>query len=245
MILLGKGLDYLDIRILRLRENFVKLAGDDGTLLLDGDNLPYFLKEKMKIEFVKKSSTAKYVLYATSNESIFLNIERSASSYQGKGLLFMQEDWQGILKQSFDVFTEHEWANHATRTDFSYTLKADNIKEIINNFDFQDLKIITISKNKKIQYLKATNSNIDVVIYDKALHLEEIASDEYKEAFKKKYQETEGVYRIDFRLKNKRTNKDIIPALKKGEDVEKLIFKAIMNRIKIRKKLKTILKIGF
>lgn len=245
MILLGKGLDYLDIRILRLRENFVKLAGDDGTLLLDGDNLPYFLKEKMKIEFVKKSSTAKYVLYATLNESIFLNIERTASSYQGKGLLFMQEDWQGVLKQSFEVFTEHEWAYHSTRTDFSYTLKADSINEIIKNFDFQDLKIITITKNKKIQYLKATNANVDVVIYDKSLHLDEVASEDYKESFKTKYQETDDVYRIDFRIKNKRTNKDIIPALKKGEDLDVIISKAIMKRIKIRKKLKTILKISF
>jgi hypothetical protein len=189
MKFLGKSLDYLDLRILRFQQNYLRLE-DETTLIFDGDILPYLIKESTGISFKKISSKGRYVLYKSENEyldDIFLNIEKDASSVQFKSKFFLKENSMAIILKVLAIVQKNEWPSHSTRTDFQYLLNADNIKEIIKHFDFQNLLISQKIKNKQLLYLRAENSNIEVVIYNKSNQLEEMASKEYKEDFIKKY----------------------------------------------------------
>lgn len=243
MEFIGKSLDYLDLRILRFQQNHLRLE-DETTLILDGDILPYLIKESTGIQFKKVSSKGRYILYKSENEyldDIFLNIEKEASSVQFKSKFFLKDNSMDIILKVLEIAQKNEWSSHSTRTDFQYLLKADNIKEIIKNFDFQDLLISQKIKNKKLLYLRADNSNIEVVIYNKTNQIEEMASKEYKEDFTKKYDILNDLFRIEFRIKNKRTNKSIIPAIKNKENFEELIKIEILKRVKIKKSLKSLI----
>ncbi len=243
MEFIGKSLDYLDLRVLRFQQNNLRLE-DETTLILDGDILPYLIKESTGISFKKVSSKGRYILYKSDNEyldDIFINVEKEASSIQFKSKFFLKENSMEIILKILEIAQRNEWAYHSTRTDFQYLLKADNIKQIIKNFDFLDLLISQKIKNKKLLYLRAENSNIDVVIYDKTNQIEEIASKEYKEDFMKKYGNLDNLFRIEFRIKNKRTNKNIMPSIKNKENFEELIKIEILKRVKIKKSLKRLI----
>lgn len=243
MEFVGKSLDYLDLRVLRFQQNHLRLE-DETTLLCDGDILPYLIKESTGISFKKVSSKGRYVLYKSENnylDDIFLNIEKEASSIQFKSKFFLKENSMEIILKILEIAQKNEWAYHSTRTDFQYLLKANSIKEVIKNFDFQDLLISQKIKNKNLLYLRAENSNIEVVIYDKTNQIEEIASKEYKEDFMKIYGNLDKLLRIEFRVKNKRTNKNIMPAIKNKENFEELIKIEILKRVKIKKSLKRLI----
>lgn len=243
MTLIGESTDYLDLIVLRMRQSSIRLPTEE-TLMADGDVLPYLIFERTGIEFKKKFSTYRYILYSSTDESIFLNIEDSKTSVELKGLFFLKNDYEDILKKLTDLFRENSWAYHSSRTDYAYTIKLDNgeaINYVRKQIDFLKLKITTSSEqNDRIfTYKKGFNANVSVVLYDKSKQIEEKATDEYKSQFKNKYGDTAGLIRVEFRLHHKRTNLNISKSLKSYSQIEikDLVWEEIKKRVRLSKKI--------
>lgn len=229
-----------------MRENFLKLS--DGTLMFDGDCLPYLIKQATGIEFKKHYSTQVYVLYSSTDADIWLNIESAKTSVEFKGQFFLRNDADQILKTIFEIFKSNEWAFHSTRTDFGYTIKLEDGETpttLRRMMDFQKLKIITIGEGNNFLYKKAFNSNVSIVIYDKSNHLKEKASELYQELFFGKYKETDRLIRLEFRTHNKRTNLSISKSLKTytQDEIGSHVWLEVGKRIKMKRKLQKFLKL--
>lgn len=236
MELVKKNLDYLDIQIIRQRENF--LIEDEGRVLTDGDSLPYVLKQKLGISFKRVGFYSK-ILYENEDKSIFLYVKDTQTSLQLKGKFFLNKNWEEVLVKIFKVISENSWHFHITRIDLALTYKTSlDLNLISKKLDYKNLLVRTYRKKKETTYIKASNSSIEVVLYDKSLQVNDVKDEKYKEMFKQEFSDTDSLKRLELRLKNKRTNTKITQKIinYNKQEIEKIIFEEIFKRIRIKSK---------
>lgn len=237
MELIKKNLDYLDIQVVRQRENFI--IEDEGRILTDGDSLPYTFYKKLGISFKRVGFYSK-ILYESDDKAIFLYIKDTQTSIQFKGKFFLKKNWEQILEQTLKVISENSWQFHITRIDLALTYKTElGIDVISKKIDYKNLLIRTYERKKNITYLKSSNSSVDIVLYDKTKEMESNKDSKYKEIFQEEFNnDVSYLKRLEFRLKNKRTNLKITQKISNynKEEIEKIIFEEIFKRIKIKSK---------
>lgn len=243
MILISKHIDYMDIRVLRQNQNYLK--DDSGTMLFDGDFLPQLIFQKTAIEFIKKSFAYKYILYSSTNDDIFLRVEKDATSIQLKGGFFLNSDCIQKLEKIIAILKENSWAFHLTRLDYAFNVapKNQSLRTVRNKFDLFDLQVLTYGENENETYKKAFNKNFEFIIYNKTEQVLSLKNNTYAKSFNENFNGYEKIFRIEFRLKNKRTNEKLSSLLRQNvyEDFEDVVLKESYKRLKIKGSFKKIL----
>lgn len=254
---LGSDLDGLVLSLSRLQTNAIQTE-HDGKQIFDGDCLPYLIKKSTGIDTLFKSKgydkklRKPYILYMDQEGYLAVKVFDDKSLITPTGLFFLKADWQQQLTKILDLIEDNKWIYHATRTDLALTAiipqQKNKIKSMEKEIDFQNLEIQRREKNKIQNYISASHSNFEVVIYDKSRQIEEVKKDSlYQKLFKEKFgQESENIFRLELRIKNKKPNLTITKLLmeRRFDQIPQEVIRLsnTSERVKITKKIRNMFK---